>query len=107
MKFLNYIFKTIYSCYYEKYLSFFIFVILCFYVANAQDENPNYKIVADNFEKYYNQDKPDEIFNMFAKVMQDALPLDKTKEMVTGLKAQYGNIVSKKFDKYKYTAALY
>jgi uncharacterized protein len=87
-----------------------LFVICLFLNINAiiaQTEQQAYKVVADKFQTYYNQDKADEIFNMFAKVMQDVLPLDKTKEMVTGLKAQLGNIVSRKFDKYVSTAALY
>ena len=90
-----------------KNLFLSLFVMLSFNFAFAQTEKPEYKIVADNFVKYYNHDKPDEIFKMFSNVMQDALTLDKTKDMVTGLKAQAGSIVSKQFDKYMSTAALY
>lgn len=61
----------------------------------AQTEN--YKIAIDNFQSNYNAEKYDEIFNAFSSEMKQALPLEKTKEFLTGLKNQFGRIESKEF----------
>ncbi len=74
----------------------------------AQTETAAYKTVADKFEQHYNNDKYDSIFLMFDAIMQNALPLDKTKEFLLGLKAQAGQITKKEFIKYtKATVAVY
>lgn len=67
----------------------------------GQTEKMDNKTVADNFEKNYNTDNFDSIFSMFGTEMQNALPLDKTKEFLTGLKAQAGKITKRKFVKYE------
>lgn len=73
----------------------------------AQTETESYKTVADKFEMNYNQDKYDDIFNMFADIMKNALPLNKTKEFLTQLKNQAGNIVKRDFERYENTYAIY
>jgi hypothetical protein len=73
----------------------------------AQTEKAENKTIAGKFETYYNQDKYDDIFNMFAKVMQDALPIDKTKEFLTQLKSQAGKILSLNFESYQASYASY
>jgi murein DD-endopeptidase MepM/ murein hydrolase activator NlpD len=73
----------------------------------AQIETENYKAVADKFEMNYNQDKYEDIFSLFADIMKNALPLDKTKEFLTQLKNQAGNIVERNFERYENTYAIY
>lgn len=73
----------------------------------GQTEMPTYKNVSENFEKFYNSEKYDSIFSMFSKEMQSALPLDKTKEFLTGLNSKAGRIQKREFVKYKSTYAIY
>ncbi len=73
----------------------------------SQTEKSTYKIVADNFEKNYNADNFDSIFASFSTVMQKALPLDKTKEFLEGLKNQAGKITKRTFVKYEQKFASY
>ena len=65
----------------------------------AQTEN--HKIAIDNFQFNYNAEKYDEIFNTFSPEMKQALPLEKTKEFLTGLKSQAGKIENKEFISYQ------
>ena len=67
----------------------------------GQTEKSTSKTVAENFVKNYNADDYEAIFSMFAGVMQDALPLERTTEFLTGLKAQAGNISKHEFIKYE------
>ena len=71
----------------------------------AQTEN--YKIAIDNFQSNYNLEKYDEIFNTFSSEMKQALPLEKTKGFLTGLKNQVGKIENKEFISYQKTYATY
>lgn len=57
----------------------------------------NYKTAIDNFQVNYNAEKYEEIFNNFSSEMKQALPLEKTKEFLAGLKAQVGNVETKEF----------
>lgn len=64
-------------------------------------QTDNYKTAIDNFQVNYNTEKYDKIFNDFSPEMKQALPLEKTKEFLTGLKTQYGNIENKEFITYQ------
>jgi CubicO group peptidase (beta-lactamase class C family) len=57
-------------------------------------QNENYKIVMDKLINNYNADQYDKIFNDFSAEMQHALPLEKTKQFFSGLKAKAGKIES-------------
>lgn len=65
----------------------------------AQTEN--YKTAIDHFQTNYNAEKYDEIFNDFSSEMQQALPLEKTREFLAGLKNQVGKIENKEFIDYQ------
>ena len=88
---------------------FFIIIFISFIAGNifAQTEKANNVVVRGKFETYYNQDKYDDIFNMFAKIMQDALPIDKTREFLSQLKTNAGKIISLDFENYQATYASY
>ena len=73
----------------------------------GQTEKATSKTVAENFEKNYNSDSFEAIFNMFDSEMQKALPLDKTIDFLTGLKTQAGKISKREFVKYEQTYATY
>ena len=75
----------------------FIFIISG---SSAQTETAVYKTIVDKFELNYNNDNYDSIFFMFDANMQNALPLEKTNEFLTGLKAQAGQITKRQFIKY-------
>lgn len=78
-------------------------VILTLITGNifGQVEKPIYKVVADKFEKEYNLGNYDNIFAMFSIEMQNALPIDKTREFLVGLKSQAGDITQKEFIRYE------
>lgn len=79
-----------------------LFIVLTFFMNNifGQTEKVIYKTVADNFETQYNKSNYDSIFVMFSPEMQNALPLDKTTDFLTGLKSQAGQITKRQFVKY-------
>lgn len=76
-------------------------------LAFAQTEQPAYRTAADNFEKNYNDDNFDAIFASFSPEMQKALPIEKTKAFLTGLKQQAGKITKREFVKYEQNYAVY
>tara|TARA_R110002020_G_scaffold277997_2_gene493407 strand:- start:1083 stop:1991 length:909 start_codon:yes stop_codon:yes gene_type:complete len=67
----------------------------------GQTEKNANKIVTENFVKNYNNDDYNAIFSMFADVMKEALPIEKTTEFLKGLKSQAGNITNREFVKYE------
>lgn len=78
-------------------------LVLIFIISNifGQTETVNIKTIANKFEANYNNGNYQNIFAMFSPEMQNALPLDKTKEFLTGLKAQAGQITKRQFVKYE------
>jgi murein DD-endopeptidase MepM/ murein hydrolase activator NlpD len=75
--------------------------------AFGQAEKTSNKTLADSFEMNFNVANYDSIFSSFSTEMQNALPLDKTKAFLTGLKKQAGNITKREFVKYEQTYASY
>ena len=67
----------------------------------VQTERKDNKVVTEKFVRNYNDDDYNGIFSMFADVMKEALPLDKTTEFLKGLKFQAGNISEREFIKYE------
>ncbi len=84
-----------------------IFITFVTNVAFAQPEKESYKTVAAEFEKNYNAENFDAIFAMFSNDMQKALPIEKTKGFLTGLKAQAGKITKREFVMFEQTYASY
>ncbi len=71
--------------------------ICCF----GQDEKSSNKIAVEKFIEQYNSENYTAIFSMFAEVMKDALPMDKTSELFTTLNSQVGKIENKEFIRYE------
>ena len=67
----------------------------------VQTERKDNKVVTEKFVRNYNDDDYNGIFSMFADVMKEALPIDKTTEFLKGLKSQAGNISNREFVKYE------
>lgn len=76
-----------------------LFVIFFLATGNVfgQTEPLVNKSVAAAFELFYNHNNYDSIFTMFSPEMSSALPIDKTREFLSGLKNQCGQILSRKF----------
>jgi murein DD-endopeptidase MepM/ murein hydrolase activator NlpD len=87
----------------------FITILLATFMnfAFGQIEKIVYKTVAESFETNYNADNFDAIFASFSTEMQNFLPLNKTKEFLTGLKTQAGKIRKRQFVKYEQSYASY
>jgi len=66
----------------------------------GQTEKEVNKIIASQFEKLYNAEDYQNIFELFDDNMKANLPLDKTKSFLGGLNAQVGDIKSRKFTGY-------
>ncbi len=90
----------------NKILSILTLTLLTFF-AFGQTEKVTYKTVSDSFEKNYNSDNFEAIFSTFSTEMQNALPIDKTKQFLAGLKSQAGNITKREFVNYEQTYASY
>lgn len=67
----------------------------------GQTEKAENKIITEKFVEDYNNDNYDGIFSMFADVMKEALPIEKTTEFLKGLKSQAGHITNREFVKYE------
>jgi CubicO group peptidase (beta-lactamase class C family) len=75
--------------------------ILIVNLSFGQMEGSTNKIVTKDFVENYNSVDYEAIFSMFSDEMQEALPIDKTIEFLTGLKFQAGNITGLGFVKYE------
>jgi len=84
-----------------------ILLLLVITTSFGQTEKIINKSVSESFEVNYNADNFEAIFSSFSPEMQKALPLDKTKEFLTGLKKQAGKITKRQFVTYEQTYASY
>ena len=83
----------------KKFILFIIitspFLVLC------QTEKEISKKISAEFEKNYNSDEYQEIFEMFSDEMKSALPIEQTTDFLKGLNNQAGKITSREFIKYE------
>lgn len=91
----------------KKIFVFFLHLFAVSFSLSAQTEPNNYKIGISKFRKFYNEGAADSIFNMFNATMQQALPLDKTYQIVKQLKTQLGEIKTAEFKSLKNGIAVY
>lgn len=78
-------------------------IIILFFASSlsfAQVEKANDKNISEKFEKLYNSNDYDGIFNLFSAEMKNALPKEKANEFFGGLKTQAGKINALDFTKY-------
>ncbi|PKF74541.1 serine hydrolase [Chryseobacterium sp. PMSZPI] len=81
----------------------FSFLILLLLSTSIFAQTENYTTAINLFQKNFNEGKYDDIFNTFSPEMQKALPLENTKQFLTNLKAQLGDIKNKEFISYQQT----
>lgn len=84
-----------------------ILLILIPLLSFGQTEKETAKKVSAEFEKYYNSDEYQKIFDLFSPEMKSALPIEQTTDFLKGLKSQAGKIVKREFVKYEQTYASY
>lgn len=70
-------------------------VLLTTNILLAQTEN--YQSAIDRFQTNYNAGNYDSIFNDFSPEMKKALPLETTRQFLSGLKSQAGDLIQKEF----------
>src|SRR5476651_2707375 len=85
----------------------FLAFVLVSYAALAQAEQPNYKTAIGKFKEYYNANQPDKLFAMFSPEVKSGLPLEKTKDLITQMHAQIGDLKETSFLNYFKTAGVY
>lgn len=73
----------------------------------GQTEKEIAKKISSEFEKYYNSDEYQKIFDLFSPEMKSALPIEQTTDFLKGLKTQAGKIQKREFAKYEQTYASY
>ena len=83
-----------------KNLALYSFFFISFF-SFSQTEKEAYKKVSTEFEKNYNLNEFEKIFDMFSIEMKKALPLEKTIEFLTNLNLQVGKIENREFNKYE------
>ncbi len=66
----------------------------------AQTEEANDKKISKNFEKLYNSNDYNGIFDLFSVDMQNTLPKEQANDFFVGLKTQAGKISAREFNKY-------
>lgn len=90
-----------------KRITFFTLIMTLAIRLFAQGEPPKYVIVASQFKKFYNANKPDSIFSNFSPEMKTALPEEKFKTTTTQLRGQLGELVKTEFLQYNKPTAVY
>jgi hypothetical protein len=90
-----------------KTVLLFLSLICLVATAGAQTEQSANKTAAADFEKNYNADDFNAVFNLFDEGMQKALPLDQTKDFLNQLKTNAGKIDNREFIQYDNTFAAY
>lgn len=73
----------------------------------SQTEKENYKTASGLFLSHFNSADDDQIFNQFAAVLKKALPIETTRQFLSGIRSQSGKIKSMAFSKYMQTYAIY
>tara|TARA_R110002167_G_scaffold25519_2_gene88614 strand:+ start:10239 stop:11204 length:966 start_codon:yes stop_codon:yes gene_type:complete len=83
-----------------KKLSILILFLIPFF-GLGQNEKEMSKTVSAEFEKFYNLDEFQNIFDLFSAEMKSALPIEKTTDFLKGLKNKIGKITNREFNKYE------
>jgi hypothetical protein len=86
---------------------FTLALLFTFNLVSAQAEKPDYKAVAEKFDKFYNKAAYDSIFAMFAPDMKKAMSAADLKIFLESVRTQNGKIQKREFKKYLRTYAFY
>lgn len=89
-----------------KKLSLILLILIPIF-SFGQTEKETSKKVSAEFEKYYNSNEYQKIFELFSPELKRALPIEQATDFLNGLKSQSGIITKRKFVKYEQTYATY
>ncbi|WP_339627091.1 DUF3887 domain-containing protein [uncultured Winogradskyella sp.] len=78
-----------------------ILLILIPLLSFGQTEKNTDRMVSSEFEKYYNSNEYQKLFDLFSTEMKSFLPIEKTTNFVNRLKTQAGKIEKREFIKYE------
>ncbi|SVE50972.1 uncharacterized protein METZ01_LOCUS503826, partial [marine metagenome] len=78
-----------------------IILIISPFFGFCQTEKETSKKISAEFEKNYNSEEYQEIFEMFSDEMKTALPIEQTTDFFKGLNNQAGKITSREFIQYE------
>ena len=84
-----------------------ILLLLIPIISFGQTQKETAKKVSAEFQKYYNSNEYQKIFDLFSPEMKSALPIEQTTDFLKGLKSQAGKIQKREFVKYEQTYASY
>ena len=84
-----------------------ILLLLIPIISFGQTQKETAKKVSAEFEKYYNSNEYQKIFDLFSPEMKSALPIEQTTDFLKGLKSQACKIQKREFVKYEQTYASY
>ncbi len=84
-----------------------ILLVLIPILSFGQTEKETNKKISAEFEKHFNSDEYQKIFDLFSPEMKSALPIEQTTDFLKGLKSQTGKIKKREFIKYEQTYASY
>ena len=73
----------------------------------GQTEKEIDKKISAEFQKHYNSDEFQKIFDLFSPEMKSALPIEQTTDFLKGLKSEVGKINKREFVKHEQTYASY
>jgi len=71
-----------------------IFVCLAISLCVLHGRAQHYEKISEKFLQFYNAQAPDSLFNLYNPALQEKLPLEKTKAVLSGLHVQYGDLKS-------------
>lgn len=77
-----------------KKLSLILLILIPIF-SFGQIEKETSKKVSAEFEKYYNSNEYQNIFDLFSQEMKTALPIEQATDFLKGLKSQAGKIKKK------------
>ena len=71
-----------------------IFVCLAISLCVLHGRAQHYEKISEKFIQFYNAQTPDSLFNLYNPALQEKLPLEKTKAVLSGLHVQLGDLKS-------------
>jgi hypothetical protein len=72
---------------------YFIYIVISLCASNTIAQK-HYEEVSEKFQIFYNDEKPDSIFVLYAPELKEKLPIEKTRAVISGLHVQYGELRS-------------
>lgn len=78
-------------------MKYFILLLICTLSLSGKAQSPEYVVALEDFQKFYNAEDPDAIFNMFSPLMQQSVNLQTTSQIVISFQSRFGEMKSFEF----------